>query len=302
MVNPEVPEDHRSAVKVEHTPLVGRGPCPLENGDRLTRREFERRYAARADIKKAELIEGVVHMPSPGRFSSHGEPHSWILAWLTTYSAHTPGVRVADNATVRLDSNNEPQPDALLRIEPEAGGRSRLSDDDYVEGAPELIVEIASSSAAYDLHDKLRTYLRNGVREYVVWRVYDGALDWLVLKDGEYVPSGPDPSTGGIRSEIFPGLRLAVDALLVGDVARVLSVLQEGIGTAEHAEFVKRLRTETKNKPMTQREKQFAGLRDFVQAESGWEGIGAPETAHRERQERAIRTLAQPQATDADPE
>ena len=242
MVSPEVPEDHRSAVRGERTPFVGTRPFPLENGDRLTRREFERRYAARPDIKKAELIEGVVHMPSPVRFASHGEPHSWVLTWLGTYCASTPGVRVADNTTVRLDSNNEPQPDALLRIEPEAGGRSRLSDDDYVEGAPELVVEIASSSAAYDLHDKLRAYLRNGVREYVVWRVYDAALDWFVLQDGNYIPLAPDTTGGVIRSEVFPGLRLAVDALLVGDVARVLAVLQEGIGTAEHAEFVRRLR------------------------------------------------------------
>ena len=243
MVSPEAPEEHRSAVRSERNLFVGPRPFPLENGDRLTRREFERRYAARPDIKKAELIEGVVHMPSPVRFASHGEPHSWILAWLTTYSAHTPGVRVADNATVRLDSNNEPQPDALLRIEPEAGGRSRLSDDDHVEGAPELIVEIASSSAAYDLHDKLHAYLRNGVREYVVWRVYDVALDWFVSKDGDYVPSVPDAAGGVIRSEVFPGLRLAVDALLVGDVARVLAVLREGIGTAEHVKFVEGLRT-----------------------------------------------------------
>ena len=118
MVSPEVPEDRRSAVRGERTPFVGTRPFPLENGDRLTRREFERRYAARPDIKKAELIEGVVHMPSPVRFASHGEPHSWVLAWLGTYCASTPGVRVADNTTVRLDSNNEPQPDALLRIEP----------------------------------------------------------------------------------------------------------------------------------------------------------------------------------------
>ncbi|MDD9981126.1 MAG: Uma2 family endonuclease [Gammaproteobacteria bacterium] len=241
MAVPEAPEEHRSPARSERNPFVGTRQFPLENGDRLTRREFERRYAARPDIKKAELIEGVVHMPSPVRFASHGEPHSWILTWLGTYCASTPGVRVADNTTVRLDSNNEPQPDALLRIEPEAGGRSRLSGDDYVEGAPELIVEVASSSAAYDLHDKLRAYLRNGVREYVVWRVYDEALDWFVLKDGDYMPLALDTTGGVIRSEVFPGLRLAVDALLVGDVARVLAVLQEGIGTAEHVEFVERL-------------------------------------------------------------
>ena len=243
MATPEAPEAHRSYARSERKLSFGTCAIPLENGDRLTRREFERRYAAHPGIKKAELVEGVVHMPSPVRCASHGEPHSWILAWLTTYSAVTPGVRVADNATVRLDSNNEPQPDALLRIEPEAGGRSRLSDDDYVEDAPELIVEIAGSSAAYDLHDKLRAYLRNGVREYVVWRVYDGELDWFVLKNADYVPLAPDAPGGIIHSRVFPGLRLAVDALLAGDVARVLAVLQEGIGAPDHVEFIDRQRS-----------------------------------------------------------
>lgn len=238
MVTTEAPEYRRSAGKKVRKPLFRMDPPPLENGDRLARSEFERRYAARPDIRKAELIEGIVHMPSPVRFASHAEPHSWILAWLGIYCAFTPGVRVADNATLRLDSNNEPQPDALLRIEPEAGGRSRLSDDDYIEGAPELIVEVASSSAAYDLHEKLRAYLRNGVREYVVWRVHDGALDWFVLKDGDYVPLAPDAAGGVIESRVFPGLCLAVDALLAGDVARVLTEQQAGIGTPGHAEFI----------------------------------------------------------------
>ena len=242
MATPEGPEEHRSAARSERNTFFATRPFPLENGDRLTRQEFERRYAARPDIKKAELIEGIVHMPSPVRFASHGEPHSRILTWLGTYCASTPGVRLADNATVRLDSNNEPQPDALLRIEPDAGGRSRLSDDDYVEGAPELIVEVSSSSAAYDLHDKLRAYLRNGVREYVVWRVYDGELDWFVLKDDDYEPLAPDMTDGVIHSQVFPGLRLAVDALLAGAVAQVLAVLQEGIGMPEHVTFVERLR------------------------------------------------------------
>ena len=118
-------------------------------------------------------------MSAAVRITSHGEPHSAIIAWLVTYCASTPGVRAADNATVRLDLDNEPQPDVLLRIEPRAGGQSHVSDDDCLEGAPELIVEIAASSAGYDLHDKLRVYRRNGVREYVVWRVHDRQIDWF---------------------------------------------------------------------------------------------------------------------------
>ncbi|MYN65171.1 MAG: Uma2 family endonuclease [Acidobacteria bacterium] len=212
----------------------------LENGDRLTRREFERRYATRPDIKKAELIEGVVYVSAAVRLTSHAEPHSVALTWLGNYCAHTPRVRVADNATVRLDLDNEPQPDVLLRIEPQAGGQSQVSDDDYLDGAPELIVEIAASSATYDLHDKLRVYRRNGVREYVVWRVHDRRIDWFVLADDEYRRLEPD-TDGVLHSTVFPGLRLAAKALLAGNVATVLAELRRGLDTDEHAAFVKRM-------------------------------------------------------------
>lgn len=211
---------------------------PLENGDRLSRAEFERRYSAMPQLKKAELIEGMVYMASPLRFRSHGKPHAHIMTWLGTYEAATPGVELGDNATVRLDADNEPQPDALLRID--AGGRSQISDDDYVEGAPELIVEIAASSASYDLHEKLRVYRRNGVQEYVIWRVYNCELDWLQLRDGEYVRIEPN-AEGIICSEVFPGLRLDKFALLGGDLARVLEVLQQGLTTAEHQGFLESL-------------------------------------------------------------
>jgi Uma2 family endonuclease len=226
----------------ETTPVE---PPPLEGGDRLTRYEFERRYQARPDIKKVELIEGVVYMPSPVRAKSHSGPHGQIITWLGVYAAATPGVEFYDNATVRLDLDNEPQPDALLRLDPEAGGHSHISEDDYIEGAPELIVEITASSASYDLHDKLQVYRRNGVQEYVVWRVYDKQVDWFALREGEYVPLTPDAS-GIIHSQVFPGLRLAVPALLVGDLATVLAELQNGLATTEHTAFVERLR-ETKN-------------------------------------------------------
>ena len=147
---------------------------PLENGDRLTRIEFERRYTAMPQLKKAELIEGIVHMGSPVRAKSHGQPHAAIMAMLSVYWVATPGVSLLDNVTVRLDLDNEPQPDALLRIE--SGGRSIVSDDDYLEGAPELIAEIAASSAAYDLYDKKQVYRRNGVQEYIIWQVFDRKL------------------------------------------------------------------------------------------------------------------------------
>lgn len=211
---------------------------PLENGDRLTRSEFERRYHAMSLVKKAELIEGMVYMPSPLRIKAHGEPHAYVMTWLGTYKAATPGIGVADNPTVRLDQDNEPQPDALLRIE--QGGKSRISEDDYVEGAPELIIEIAASSASYDLHEKLRVYRRNQVQEYLVWRFYDNAFDWFFWQEGKYLQLKPNPK-GVLCSQIFPGLWLAKTALLEGNLATVLNTLQQGIATTQHQDFVKQL-------------------------------------------------------------
>lgn len=212
---------------------------PLENGDKLNRYEFERRYQAMPHHQKVELIEGVVRMASPLRMKSHGEPHAYIITWLGIYKAATPGVGLADNATVRLDLDNEPQPDALLRIE--NGGQSRITEDDYVEGAPELIVEIAASTASIDLHDKLKAYRRNQVQEYIVWRVYDQELDWFRLREGEYIKLSPNEQ-GIICSEVFPGLYLAKAALLSGDLTTVISTLQHGLETASHQEFVTKLK------------------------------------------------------------
>lgn len=222
-------------------PMISIEVPPLEAGDHLTRCEFERRYEAMPEVKKAELIERVVYMPSPVRIKGHGRPHGRIMIWLGTYVVATPGVDLADNTTIRLDLDNEPQPDALLRLEPGMGGQSSISEDDYLEGAPELIAEVASSSASYDLHEKLRVYRRNGVQEYVVWRVYDKQIDWFQLIDGEYRRLTAD-TDGTLHGRVFPGLRLAVPALLADDLATVLSELQKGIGTPEHAAFVERLR------------------------------------------------------------
>ena len=212
----------------------------LENGDRLTRYEFERRYEAMPHVKKAELIEGVVYVASPLRYRRHGKPHGYIMGWLATYCAATPRVEFADNSTVRLDLDNEPQPDALLRIDEELGGQSYISKDDYVEGAPELVVEVASSSAAYDLHDKLKAYRRNGVQEYIVWQIAEQKLNWFSLQSGEYVPLTPDDS-GVIKSGIFPGLNLPVAALLAGNLAIVLAEVHKGVTTESHQAFVQSL-------------------------------------------------------------
>lgn len=232
-----IPVPHSFNLAEMETPVLLRS---LENGDRLTRAEFERRYEAMPQVKKAELIRGVVYMASPVRDKKHSQPHSYIVGWLLTYVAATPGVNIGDNATVRLDEDNEPQPDALLRLPPALGGQSYTDEDDYISGPPELIVEIAASTVSYDLHDKKDTYQQHGVLEYIVWRTEDRALDWFRLQDGQYIEVAPD-GEGIIESRIFPGLRLATTALLAGDIARVLAELQKGLASAAHAAFVQRL-------------------------------------------------------------
>lgn len=233
-----VVEQPRKPPESEGTPKDG---VPLLNpGDHLSRAEFERRYEAHPEIKKAELIEGVVYMPTPVRHIPHGRPHARIMTWLGHYWAATPGVDLSDNATLRLDLDNEPQPDALLRLPESQGGKSRIGEGGYLEGSPELLVEVAASSVAYDLHVKKWVYARNGVQEYLAIQTYEERIDWFALEDSVYQPLTPGDD-GVLRSRVFPGLWLHVDAFWAGDLAKLLAVLQEGIALPEHEALIARL-------------------------------------------------------------
>ncbi len=195
----------------------------LENGDRLSRQEFER-LCELQQVQNAELINGVVRMNAAAvRFRQHGEPHSMIIGWLIAYAAGKAGIKVADNTSVRFDEQNEPQPDALMFRASEQGGDCgcRVADDGYLEGTPDLIVEIAASSVSIDAHEKRALYERQGVAEYILWRTEDRAIDWLCLEQDRYVPLDSD-SDGIVRSRVFPGLCLDVPAILEGNMKKVL--------------------------------------------------------------------------------
>jgi Uma2 family endonuclease len=193
----------------------------LENGDRLTSAEFERRYEAMPELKKAELIEGVVFLSSPVS-KGHSRAHSILGGWLLAYSAAHPEASSHNDGSVRLDIDNQFQPDVMLR---RVGKETTASDKEILDGAPELVAEIALSSVSRDLYAKKHVYRRTGVREYIVWRVLDREVDWFELRDGDFVARQPD-SAGIIESRVFPGLRLNVTALLAGDVAAVLKALR----------------------------------------------------------------------------
>jgi Uma2 family endonuclease len=214
---------------------------PLETGDRLSRDEFERRYDAMPGLKKAELIEGVVYVPSPVRIKQHANPHLNQGGWICLYQWATPGVVGADNGSARLDIGNMPQPDLCLFIDPDKGGQARISDDDYLEDAPELVAEVAASSVSYDLTFKFEVYRRHKVLEYVVWRVQDQQIDWFILRGKSFVRLPLDKS-GLYKSKVFPGLWLDPAALIRGDATALQAALQRGLASRQHADFVARLK------------------------------------------------------------
>lgn len=219
---------HRPSLKAEEQ---------LHNGDHMSREEFHRLYEKTPEGFKAELIGGIVYVASPLRLR-HGTNHPFLSAVFLAYHGSTPGVELGDNTTILLGEEGEPQPDLFLRILPEYGGQSRTSEDDYVDGPPELVAEISHSSRSIDLNAKLRDYRRYGVLEYLVVNLADRRLHWFDLRTGGALTPDAD---GIARVRCFPGLWIHAEALLAKDYTRLMTTLQQGLATPEHAAFVQRL-------------------------------------------------------------
>jgi Uma2 family endonuclease len=236
----KVPPPSRHLPPLKVLPRVPRKPIrALENGDELSAAEFMRRYEAMPELKKAELIDGVVYMGSPVRIDVHGEPDGDVYMLLAIYAAATPGVKAAINSTVKLNLKNIPQPDSLMRVLPKYGGKSKV-EHGYLNGPPELVVEIAASSVSRDAHLKLEAYRHAEIPEYLLCLIENQKVRWLSLEDGLYSPL-PQDKNGIVRSRIFPGLWLDTKALFAGNSAKLLATLQRGLKSKEHSAFVKHL-------------------------------------------------------------
>ncbi|MGD9853680.1 MAG: Uma2 family endonuclease [Planctomycetaceae bacterium] len=212
---------------------------PLENGDHLDQKSFHERYEAMPEGFKAELIQGRVYVPSPVR-RVHGRPHTLVTGWLLNYEAATPGVESLVDTTAILDDENEPQPDSFLIVRPDHGGRTHVDSNGYIAGPPELAVEIAASTAAFDLFEKREAYERTGILEYVIVVVRSQEIRWLRLTDQRYIDVAVDES-GVFRSQEFPGLWLNSKALFAEDAKQLLETLNQGLASPEHAEFMRQL-------------------------------------------------------------
>jgi len=212
---------------------------PLVHGQHLDQPTFHERYEAMPPDTRAELVGGVVYMPSPMR-GDHGKSSRFVAGWLFHYECHTSGIEGYDGSTVKLYRKGEPQPDHLLVIPADLGGQSNVDDENYLTGAPELIVEVARSSRAYDLNLKKADYERARVLEYLVVELGPDCIHWFVRRGDPFGDLSPGPD-GIYRSEVFPGLWLDAGALFAQDRRRLIRVLKRGLATPEHAAFVAKL-------------------------------------------------------------
>ncbi len=221
----------------------------LCEGDHLTFDEYILRWESMPEFERQgmrpELIDGRVYMNAAAiRYVEHGQPQRLIVGLFERYVDRTPGVDWASPTTAKFDDRNAPEPDAELFVIPEYGGRVRV-EDGFLVGAPELVVEIAGSSASYDLYEKKAMYERFGVLEYLVWRTEDGEFDCFDLQDQIYIQRDIPPGQNW-ESRIFPGLIFDIPVLLQRDRLGAYATLDRCLGSDEHQAFVETLQARRK--------------------------------------------------------
>jgi Uma2 family endonuclease len=200
--------------------------------------EFLRCREALPELKFAELIDGIVHIPSP-LMLDHGDIDLRVDSWLKLYVHATPGTQAACNATCQM-LDDVPQPDVFLRVRPSHRGQSRdkrKGEADYLVGAPELVIEMCLTSTEVDFGPKLVLYECACVREYITIELLRKRIVWRILEDGTYKPL-PPPEDGVLRSRFFPGLWLDVVAFWADDGAKMTAALTAGLSTEEHQRFI----------------------------------------------------------------
>ena len=233
-----------AAERITRGPPAFDGRSILVDGARMDQKTFHALYLHTPEPFKAELIGGIVHVASPVS-RRHGKPYLRLVSWLARYEERTTGVEALGEVTAILGGDREPQPDAVLLVRPECGGRTRADAEEYLVGPPELVVEIANTTAALDLGPKKDDYEAAGVMEYLVIDVAAGAVRWFVRRRGKFAEQKPGPD-GLLRSDVFPGLWLDPAAFLADKPRRLAAALRQGLATTEHKAFVADLKARRK--------------------------------------------------------
>ena len=227
---------------IEQANAATAAPPELRHGDRMSQAEFHRIYAEMPEDFKAELIGGVVQVASPLKLP-HGTHHVKLTAVIAAFEGNSPGLQAADNTTLILAPDDEPQPDLFLRVLPEYGGQSYSTPNQYAQGAPELVAEIADSSRIIDANDKLPRYRLAGVIEYLLVDLHEQRVRWFDLRAGDEIAAD---AQGVFHSRIFPGLWLHGPALFAGNYQLLMATVHQGLATPEHAAFVQHLAAQRK--------------------------------------------------------
>jgi len=223
-----------TSAKRTSKPASGKKQPLLWEGQRLDRETFHRLYSDSPELKRVQLIEGIVYMPSPMRFVQHAHPEVSFTTWLTYFASFTPGVNSGGQATLKIDGKNEYQPDGMLFYDK---GQLIIDNDGYLVGVPELVVEVSASTISVDSNEKYLVYQKYGVKEYLLWNTEAKKITWYGRSGSKFVPMKPNRE-GIIKSKAFPGLWLNVAAMLKGNLKLVLKTLQEGLSSKEHQKFV----------------------------------------------------------------
>jgi Uma2 family endonuclease len=239
-------DDHGSIDSNEAHPTLAE-PI-LFDGQRLDQPTFHELYSQMPEGFRAELIDGVVRLMNMPLYSDHGRPDANLTGLLCMYSFETPGTIVQIATPTRLGPKSEVQPDSALLIDPAFGGRTFDDERGLTTNAPELVVEIASSTLRLDLNAKKRVYEEAGALEYVVLDVPHQKFHWFALNEGRFEPLEIDPD-GLYRSKVFHGLWVDEAAFVRNDGRAMTTSLRLGLESPEHAAFVERLRENRANRP-----------------------------------------------------
>jgi Uma2 family endonuclease len=180
------------------------GEAPLLKRHRLTVRDYYRMGEAGifAPDARVELIEGeIIDMAPIG--TRHGAAVKRLVALLT--SALGSRVIVAVQDPLRLSDLSEPEPDLML-LKPRA--------DFYAEAHPSaadvlLLIEVADSSARYDLEVKLPLYARHGVPEVWIVDLQARLMRFFRSPAGDtYAETSATPSPGLAPIAALPGVEI----------------------------------------------------------------------------------------------
>ena len=162
------------------------------------------------DGRRYEVIGGNLHV-RPAPRTNHQDVILALAATLRRHVLETDAgkVYISPIDVVLPDLANPVQPDILFV------GKKRLEmiKENFVEGVPDLIVEVLSpGNPAHDRRTKYALYEEAGVKEYWIVDPDECTVDvYTLYSEDLYVPHGHFVPRGIVQSKLLPDLRISLD-------------------------------------------------------------------------------------------